>query len=51
MPQSSSASGVTAPTRLRQWPVYPYPMSVRLSLWAGVLVAAGLFGWGAWQRR
>ena len=26
-------------------------MSVRLSLWAGVLVAAGLFGWGAWQRR
>ena len=52
MPQSSSASGVTgAPTRLRQWNVYPYPMSVRLSLWAGVLVAAGLFGWGAWQRR
>ena len=26
-------------------------MSVRLSLWVGVLVAAGLFGWGAWQRR
>ena len=43
---------MTAPTtRPRQWPVYPYPMSVRLSLWAGVLVVAGLFGWGAWQRR
>ena len=26
-------------------------MSVRLSLWVGVLVVAGLFGWGAWQRR
>ena len=24
---------------------------VRLSLWAGVLTAAALFGWGAWQRR
>ncbi len=26
-------------------------MSVRLSLWAGVLVVAALFTWGAWQRR
>ena len=26
-------------------------MSARLSLWLGVVVVAGLFGWGAWQRR
>lgn len=26
-------------------------MTVRLSLWAGVVVVTALFGWGAWQRR
>ena len=31
--------------------VYPYPVSVRVSLWIGVVAVAGLFGWGAWQRR
>jgi arabinofuranosyltransferase len=55
VPQSSSASGATAPApapvRVRQWPAYPYPASAQLSLWAGVLAVAGLFAWGAWQRR
>ena len=45
MPQSSSASRPLA------WPAYGYPLSARLSLWAGVIAVAGLFGWGAWQRR
>lgn len=30
---------------------FPYDLTVRLSLWASVLVVAVLFGWGAWQRR
>ncbi|MET0699837.1 MAG: flagellar motor control protein ZomB [Mycobacterium sp.] len=30
---------------------FPFSLSVRLSLWLGVLVVAGLYGWGAWQRR
>jgi arabinofuranosyltransferase len=32
-------------------PLFPYDMTVRVSLWAGVAVVAVLFGWGAWQRR
>jgi arabinofuranosyltransferase len=32
-------------------PAFPYPTSVRVSLWLSVLTVAGLFGWGAWQRR
>jgi arabinofuranosyltransferase len=36
---------------LAQWPAFPYDVTVRISLWLSVLVAAGLFGWGAWQRR
>ena len=37
--------------RLARWPVFPYDLTVRLSLWASVLVVAALFGWGAWERR
>ena len=33
------------------WPAFPYHFTVRLSLWLSVAVTAGLFGWGAWQRR
>ncbi|WP_413784918.1 flagellar motor control protein ZomB [Mycolicibacterium peregrinum] len=43
------AGGVGA--RLARWPVFPYDVSVRVSLWVSVVVVAGLFGWGAWQRR
>ncbi|BDE01759.1 membrane protein [Mycolicibacterium fortuitum subsp. fortuitum] len=31
--------------------MFPYDVSVRVSLWVSVVVVAGLFGWGAWQRR
>ncbi|WP_407661737.1 flagellar motor control protein ZomB [Mycolicibacterium neworleansense] len=34
-----------------RWPVFPYDATVRISLWVSVVVVAGLFGWGAWQRR
>lgn len=37
--------------RLSRWPVFPYDVTVRISLWVSVVVVAGLFGWGAWQRR
>lgn len=37
--------------RAVRWPAFPYDISVRISLWVSVLVVAGLFGWGAWQRR
>jgi arabinofuranosyltransferase len=37
--------------RLGRWPAFPYDLTVRLSLWASVLVVAALFGWGAWERR
>ncbi|WP_442930985.1 flagellar motor control protein ZomB [Mycolicibacterium sp. 050232] len=37
--------------RLARWPVFPYDVTVRVSLWVSVVVVAGLFGWGAWQRR
>nr|WP_235682812.1 flagellar motor control protein ZomB [Mycolicibacterium alvei] len=37
--------------RLARWPVFPYHVTVRISLWVSVVVVAGLFGWGAWQRR
>jgi arabinofuranosyltransferase len=30
---------------------FPFSMSVRLSLWFGVVVVAALYGWGGWQRR
>lgn len=30
---------------------FPATWSVRISLWLSVVVAAGLFAWGAWQRR
>ncbi|MGW4099201.1 flagellar motor control protein ZomB [Mycobacterium sp. NPDC004974] len=43
------AGGVGA--RLARWPVFPYDVTVRISLWVSVVVVAGLFGWGAWQRR
>ena len=37
--------------RVARWPAFPYDATVRISLWAGVLVVGGLFAWGAWQRR
>ena len=37
--------------RVARWPAFPFDVTVRVSLWASVLVVAGLFGWGAWQRR
>jgi arabinofuranosyltransferase len=37
--------------RFERWPAFPYDISVRISLWVGVVVIAGLFTWGAWQRR
>lgn len=37
--------------RLGRGASFPYDISVRISLWLSVLVVAGLFGWGAWQRR
>ncbi len=43
--------GAAVAARLSDWPAYRYSLSVRLSLWVSVLVVAGLFGWGAWQRR
>lgn len=36
---------------MARWPVFPYDVTVRISLWVSVVVVAGLFGWGAWQRR
>jgi arabinofuranosyltransferase len=32
-------------------PRFAYDATVRISLWASVIVVAVLFGWGAWQRR
>lgn len=43
--------GAAVAARLSDWPAYRYTLSVRLSLWLSVVVVAGLFGWGAWQRR
>jgi arabinofuranosyltransferase len=37
--------------RLPGRPLFPYDITVRVSLWASVAVVAVLFGWGAWQRR
>ncbi|WP_412458708.1 flagellar motor control protein ZomB [Mycolicibacterium setense] len=37
--------------RLARSPVFPYDVTVRISLWVSVVVVAALFGWGAWQRR
>ena len=34
-----------------KWPVFPYHVTVRVSLWLSVATVALLFGWGAWQRR
>ena len=53
MPPSSSAERLTdsVADRLSRWPAYPYHASVRISLWASVVLTVGLFGWGAWQRR
>jgi len=53
VPPSSSveAARARAAERLARWPAFPYDLTVRLSLWASVLVVAALFGWGAWERR
>ena len=37
--------------RLARLPVFPYDVTVRVSLWVSVIVTAALFGWGAWERR
>ena len=37
--------------RLARWPAFPYDATARVSLWAGVVAVAALFGWGAWERR
>jgi arabinofuranosyltransferase len=44
VPRSTSASVAPAAR-------FPFSLSVRLSLWLGVVIVAGLWGWGAWQRR
>ena len=53
MPQPSSADRTSsaAARRWAAWPAFPYDVTVRISLWVSVVVVAGLFGWGAWQRR
>lgn len=54
MPQSSSADRTVSFAARRwaaRWPAFPYDVTVRISLWVSVVVVAGLFGWGAWQRR
>ncbi|ORB12291.1 hypothetical protein BST36_30105, partial [Mycolicibacterium moriokaense] len=63
MPPSSSAERARPPIagriawmdnlgdRLSRLPVFPYDVTVRVSLWVSVVVVAALFGWGAWQRR
>ncbi|CAN5570080.1 flagellar motor control protein ZomB [soil metagenome] len=53
MPRSTSASVAIARPPIPARPPSPAAssLSVRLSLWLGVVVVAGLFGWGAWQRR
>ena len=53
MPPSSSVdrASATVARRVARWPAFPYDATVRLSLWASVLVVAALFGWGAWERR
>jgi arabinofuranosyltransferase len=38
-------------TRAVGRPSFPYDATVRVSLWASVVVVSVLFGWGAWQRR
>jgi arabinofuranosyltransferase len=42
-----ASPGATAAAR----PRFAYDATVRISLWASVIVVAVLFGWGAWQRR
>jgi arabinofuranosyltransferase len=48
---SSSADRAAFAGRLARWPAFPYDVSVRVSLWVGVLVVTVLYAWGAWQRR
>ncbi len=40
-----------SPPSIRRGPAFPFGAAVRLSLWVGVALVAGLFAWGAWQRR
>jgi arabinofuranosyltransferase len=66
VPRSTSADVATTKFAVRATPagadgrsprrpplaaVFPFSGSVRLSLWLGVVIVAGLYGWGAWQRR
>ena len=50
-PQSSQSPPAKPGGRAPLLPRFPFPVSARLSLWLSVVVVAGLFGWGAWQRR
>lgn len=55
LPRGAPAWAAPAPPAAQRpvpWsPAFPYATSVRISLWLTVLAVAGLFGWGAWQRR
>lgn len=44
-------ASAAASSRFAAWPAFPYDITVRLSLWTGVVVVGGLYAWGAWQRR
>jgi arabinofuranosyltransferase len=48
---SADRTSSAAARRWAVWPAFPYDVTVRISLWVSVVVVAGLFGWGAWQRR
>lgn len=51
LPTSADRAGRAIAAWLSGWPSFRYSTSVRISLWVSVVVVAGLFGWGAWQRR
>lgn len=53
MPPYSSVDQLTLTVArlVARGPRFVYDRTVRFSLWASVLVVAGLFTWGAWERR
>lgn len=52
-PKGSNGSMIWRRPVIRKvgWPLFPYHVVARVSLWVSVVVMAVLFGWGAWQRR
>jgi arabinofuranosyltransferase len=48
---SADVKGPRVGSRIASGPAFPYDSTARISLWLSVLVAAGLFSYGAWQRR